>query len=239
MQETYKHVAFIMDGNGRWATKRGLARLEGHRQGAQTVENIVRVAPSLGIKTLTFYAFSSENWKRPEDEVNGLMELLRIYFTSKLEKLKSNNIRLRVFGDKTPQGKLGDDIVQIIEQAEEMTEECDGLNVNFCINYGGRDEIIRAAQQFADDVERGLRFVGDLDEKLFSSYLDSGLQADPDLVIRTGGDQRISNFLLWQLSYSELQFVKTAWPDFSGEDLRDILIEKQAVERRFGAVDVF
>lgn len=228
-----------MDGNGRWATKRGLARLEGHRQGVQTVENIIRVAPSLGVETLTFYAFSSENWKRPEDEVNGLMELLRVYFTSKLERLKSNNIRLRVFGDKTPQGKLSDDVIQIIEQAEEITEHCDGLNVNFCINYGGRDEIIRASQQFADDVERGLRFVGDLDEKLFSSYLDSGLQEDPDLVIRTGGDQRISNFLLWQLSYSELQFVKTAWPDFSAEDLRDILLEKQAVERRFGAVESF
>ena len=236
MQETYKHVAFIMDGNGRWAQKQGLGRLEGHRQGAKTVEDLVRTAPALGLDTLTFYAFSSENWKRPEDEVSGLMELLKTYFTSKIDKLKENNIRLRVFGDKSRQGRLSEEVINIIENVEQETENCTGLNVNFCINYGGRDEIIRAAQDFADEVEKGLRFVGDLDEKLFATYLDSGLQKDPDLVIRTGGDKRVSNFLLWQLSYSELHFVPTACPDFTGENLRDILQSQQSVERRFGAL---
>lgn len=224
-----------MDGNGRWATGRGLARLEGHRQGAKTVEDLVRHAPSLGVNTLTFYAFSSENWKRPEDEVNGLMELLKVYFTSRLEKLKEHNVRLRVFGDKSRQGRLSEEVIAVIEQAEAETEHCTGLNVNFCINYGGRDELVRAAQDFADEVEKGLRFIGDLDERLFSTYLDSGLQKDPDLIIRTGGDKRVSNFLLWQLSYSELEFVGKAWPDFTSEDLRDILTRQQDVQRRFGA----
>ncbi|MEC8067079.1 MAG: polyprenyl diphosphate synthase [Pseudomonadota bacterium] len=236
MQEAYKHVAFIMDGNGRWATKRGLARLEGHRQGAKTVESILKVAPSLGLETVTFYAFSSENWKRPEEEVNGLMDLLRFYFTSQLNKLKDNNIRLVVMGDKSRQGRLSDDVIEMIERVETETEHCTGLCVNFCINYGGRDEIVRAAQHFADDVERGLRFVGDLDERLFSTYLDSGLQKDPDLIIRTGGDQRISNFLLWQCSYSEFRFIETSWPDFDGEQLKALLLGNQAVDRRFGAV---
>ena len=157
-----------MDGNGRWAQKQGLGRLEGHRQGAKTVEDLVRTAPALGLDTLTFYAFSSENWKRPEDEVSGLMELLKTYFTSKIDKLKENNIRLRVFGDKSRQGRLSEEVINIIENVEQETENCTGLNVNFCINYGGRDEIIRAAQDFADEVEKGLRFVGDLDEKLFA-----------------------------------------------------------------------
>lgn len=225
-----------MDGNGRWASGRGMERLEGHRQGAKTVEELIRIAPNLGLETLTFYAFSSENWKRPEDEINGLMELLKVYFTARIEKLKEHNIRLRVFGDKSRHGLLTDDVINIIEQAESSTEHCTGLNVNFCINYGGRDEIVRAAQDFADEVEKGLRFIGDLDEKLFSTYLDSGLQKDPDLVIRTGGNKRVSNFLLWQLSYSELEFVGKPWPDFTGEDLREILSRQQQTERRFGAI---
>lgn len=236
MSNNYEHIAFIMDGNGRWASAQGLGRLEGHRQGAKTVEKLVKAAPSLGLKTLTFYAFSSENWKRPEDEVSGLMSLLKTYFKSQLEKVAENNVRIRVFGDKSRQGKLPVEVIELIEETEAKTESCTGVNVNFCINYGGRDEIIRAAQNFADDVERGLRFVGDLDEKLFSAYLDSGLQSDPDLVIRTGGDRRISNFLLWQISYAELAFVQKSWPDFNADDLRDILFQKQSVERRFGGL---
>ncbi|MFT7144270.1 MAG: undecaprenyl diphosphate synthase [Alphaproteobacteria bacterium] len=231
-----KHVAFIMDGNGRWATARGLQRLDGHRQGANTVEALVKAAPSMGIETLTFYAFSSENWKRPEEEVAGLMDLLKIYFTSKIEKLTENNIRLRVLGDKSRQGKLSADVIDVIEQAEERTKNCTGLNVNFCINYGGRDEIIRAAQDFAFDVEQGLRYVGDMDEVLFSAYLDSRQQNDPDLVIRTGGDKRISNFLLWQLAYAELQFVEKSWPEFTADDLRGILQQNENVDRRYGGL---
>lgn len=231
-----KHVAFIMDGNGRWATARGLKRLDGHRQGANTVEALVKAAPSMGIETLTFYAFSSENWKRPEEEVTGLMDLLKIYFTSKIEKLTENNIRLRVLGDKSRQGKLSADVIDVIEQAEERTKNCTGLNVNFCINYGGRDEIIRAAQDFAFDVEQGLRYVGDMDEVLFSAYLDSRQQNDPDLVIRTGGDKRISNFLLWQLAYAELQFVEKSWPEFTADDLRGVLQQNENVDRRYGGL---
>tara|TARA_R110000868_G_scaffold190862_1_gene434889 strand:- start:192291 stop:193004 length:714 start_codon:yes stop_codon:yes gene_type:complete len=236
MANSKKHIAFIMDGNGRWATARGLQRLDGHRQGANTVEAIVKAAPSLGIGTLTFYAFSSENWKRPEEEVVGLMDLLKIYFTSKVEKLASSNIRLRVFGDKSLNGKLAADVIDVIKKAEEATVHCTGLNVNFCVNYGGRDEIIRAAQEFSDDVEKGLRYVGDLDETLFSAYLDSRLQDDPDIIIRTGGDKRISNFLLWQCAYSELEFSDVSWPEFTVEDLRLILQRNETVERRYGGL---
>lgn len=236
MDNTAKHVAFIMDGNGRWATSRGLGRLEGHRQGVKTVESLIKSASSVGIETLTFYAFSSENWKRPEEEVLGLMELIKVYFTSKIEKLVQNNMRVRVLGDTSRRSKLSESVLDVIAMTEERTKDCTGLNINFCINYGGRDEIIRAAQDFAVDVENGLRYVGDLDENLFSAYLDSRHQTDPDLVIRTGGDKRISNFLLWQLAYAEVEFVETSWPDFTVDEFREILEKNTNVERRFGGL---
>lgn len=231
-----KHIAFIMDGNGRWATARGMKRLEGHKAGAKTVERLMEVAPDLGIDTMTFYAFSSENWKRPQEEVFGLMELLKIYFSSKIKDLVKNNVRLRVFGDKGENSKLSSDVLKVIAKAEEQTAHCTGLNVNFCINYGGRDEIVRAARQFAADVEAGDVVSSNLTEEAFSNYLDSAGQLDPDLVLRTGGDNRVSNFLLWQLAYAEFAFVEKAWPDFTGDDLAKMLEKQAGVERRFGGL---
>lgn len=231
-----KHIAFIMDGNGRWATARGLKRLDGHKEGAKTVERLMKAAPDLGIETVTFYAFSSENWKRPVDEVSGLMELLKIYFSSKIKDLVKSNVRLRVFGDKSEGGMLSKEVCEVIAKAEEQTAHCTGLNVNFCINYGGRNEIVRATKFIAEKVKNGEMMLEDITEDVFSNSLDSRGQIEPDLVLRTGGDNRVSNFLLWQLAYAEFAFVDKAWPDFTGDDLAEIIQKQKNIERRFGGL---
>lgn len=234
-----KHIAFIMDGNGRWAESRGLKRLEGHKQGVETLREIVEVAPSLNVRTVTFYAFSTENWKRNEEEVKGLFKLMHFFFDKYLSRLKADGVRIRVLGDKGYGSKLDDDIKELIAHVELETEKCSVLNMNICINYGGRDEIIRAAQTFAEDVEKGERFSTDLDEDMFASYLDSKGQDSPDLMIRTGGEQRISNFLLWQLAYSELMFTETHWPDFTADELKNIIEKFNSVDRRFGSINAY
>ena len=225
-----------MDGNGRWAKERHMPRLEGHRRGAEVVRMLIDKAPAYGLSHITFYVFSSENWNRPEEEVNGLMDLLRRVFTSELPKLKSKNIKIKTLGDKSTSTKLPEDVVNLLTRMENETADNTGLHINFAINYGGRDEILRACQCFVDDVEAGRRWVGDLDERLFSQYLDTDLQPDPDLIVRTGGDMRVSNFMLWQIAYAELCFLEKYWPDFTEEDLKELLNEYTGVERRFGGL---
>lgn len=231
-----KHVALIMDGNGRWAQAKGLPRLEGHRQGVKTLRAMIEAGADIGLEYMTFYAFSSENWKRPQEEVSGLMSLLKHFLSSELKTMQKNGVRLRIFGDKRLGTQIPNDILKMILDAEEKTKDNTKININMCFNYGGRDEVIRAAQLFADDVERGLRFVGDLDEVLFSKYLDTADVPDPELMIRTGGDRRISNFLIYQLSYAELFFEKEFWPDFTKEHLVEIINEYRGIERRFGGL---
>lgn len=229
-----KHIALIMDGNGRWAKSRGLPRIEGHRRGADAMKAMISAGKEMGLENMTFYTFSSENWKRSEEEVSGLMSLLRRFVKSELDVMKKQGVRLRIFGDKRPSGNIPADILQILLEAEEETLNNTSMNVNLCFNYGGRDEIVRAAQLFADDVEAGRRYVGDLDEGFFAKYLDSSGLPDPEIMIRTGGDMRISNFLLWQLAYAELFFIEDFWPDFKPEHLQEVVDSYMGIERRFG-----
>lgn len=235
--ESPKHIALIMDGNGRWAQSRGLPRLEGHRKGAETVRHLVSEAPNLGIETLTFYAFSSENWKRPEDEVSGLMRMLKSYFSKELDKIAQQGVRIRIFGDLDPKGKLGADISKILREAQEKTQNNTKLNVNFCINYGGRDEIVRAVKKITSSVLDGDINVDQIGEELIAAHLDSSGLADPEMMIRTGGDSRLSNFLLWQTSYSELMFIETLWPDFTSEHLANLMDDYMGIDRRFGGLN--
>ena len=233
-----KHVAFIMDGNGRWAKERGMPRLEGHRKGSDALKSIIVAGKEMNLETMTFYAFSSENWKRPEEEVTGLMALLRRFVKSELDIFKKEGVRLRIFGDKHPSGKIPADILQILIQAEEETSTNTAMNVNLCFNYGGRDELVRAAKSFAEDVQNGKRSATELNEDLFAQYLDSAHLPDPEIMIRTGGDSRVSNFLLWQIAYAELFFIEKYWPDFSGEDLQQIVAQYCGeIERKFGGLN--
>lgn len=227
-----RHVAIIMDGNGRWAKARGLPRNLGHRQGVDAVREVVRSCRKLGIEYLTLYAFSSENWKRPESEVAGLMELLRLYIRRELEDLRRNGVRIRVIGDRT---RLASDIVSLIEDAEAKTRDNRTLTLVIALSYGGQDEIVTACRRIAEQVASGKL----APEQITADTLASNLQTvgipDPDLVIRTSGEQRLSNFLLWQTAYSELVFVDKLWPDFAAEDLAAAVGEFQRRERRYGA----
>ncbi|MBT8001514.1 MAG: isoprenyl transferase [Rhodospirillales bacterium] len=227
------HVAIIMDGNGRWAKARNLPRIAGHKRGAETVKTIVRAAADLGVSYLTLYGFSSENWNRPEDEVRGLMGLLRFYLRNEINYLHKNGVRLLIIGDRD---RLDDDIVNLIEDAEAQTAKNTAITLAIALSYGGRSEITRAARILATRVAAGDISPADIDEgALEESLLTSGFP-DPDLLIRTSGEKRISNFLLWQSAYSELIFVDTLWPDFSKEDLENALIEFQGRERRYGTI---
>ena len=227
------HVAIIMDGNGRWAKARGLPRVAGHRRGADAVRRVVRGAGDLGIPVLTLFAFSTENWTRPADEVSDLMGLLRHYLRNELEELRKNGVRLRVIGNRDG---LASDIVGDIADAESMTRGNSRIDVNICINYGSRDEILRAARSLARQVAAGQLAVDGIDVNLFECELLTAGLPDPDLLIRTSGEQRISNFLLWQCAYSELVFVDTLWPDFGKEELEKAIIEYRRRERRYGGV---
>ena len=228
-----KHVAVIMDGNGRWAKARGLPRTAGHRKGVEAVRRTVEAARELGIPYLTMFGFSSENWRRPEGEVFDLMQLLRFYLRSEIAELHKNGVRLRVIGDRS---KLSGDIVTMIEKAEELTRGNTELNLIIALSYGSRQEIADAARQMVRDALEGRLRPEDVTEESFSARLLTRDIPDPDLLIRTSGEQRISNFLLWQSAYTELVFVDTLWPDFTKRDLEDAIREFNQRDRRYGAI---
>ncbi len=226
------HVAIIMDGNRRWARARGRPPVFGHRKGAEAVRRAVEACGNLGIRYLTLFAFSSENWQRPATEVNELMGLLRFYLRKEIETLHKNEIRLRVIGDRT---RLDRDILELIDNAERLTGVHRNLELIVALNYGARDEIVRAAQRLAAAALKGEVSPEAIDHRLFAAALDTTGLPDPDLLIRTSGEQRISNFLLWQLAYTELVFLDVHWPDFAEEHLRKAVDEYGRRERRFGA----
>ena len=227
------HVAIILDGNGRWAKKKGMPRNYGHIQGAKNVEVICRAAYNMGIKYLTVYAFSTENWKRPQEEVDAPMKLLNQYMKNCQKTAKKNNMRVRVIGDKTG---LSEEIQKDIAALEEATKEYDGLNFTIALNYGGRDEMVRAVRKMADDVKAGTLNPDDITEELLNNKLDTAGIPDPDLMIRTSYELRISNFLLWQLAYSEFYFTEVPWPEFDEKQLQKAVEEYQKRDRRFGLV---
>ena len=228
-----KHVAIILDGNGRWAKSKGMPRNYGHAQGAKNVEVICREANKMGIKYLTFYAFSTENWNRPKEEVDALMKLLHNYMKTCLKTAEKNDMKIRVIGDIT---KLDEDIRSRIIELEEATKENGGLNFQIAINYGSRDEIVRAARHLAEDVLKGRITPLDIDETCIEGYLDTHDIPDPDLLIRTSGEQRLSNYLLWQLAYTEFYFTEVPWPEFTKNDLLKAIEYYNARDRRFGGV---
>ena len=227
------HVAIIMDGNGRWAAQRGMPRGEGHRRGVEAVRNTVRVATELGIGILTIFSFSSENWSRPRSEILDLMALLRRFIRNDLADLHRNNVRVRVIGERE---SLEPDIARLLEEAESLTRANTGLVLVVAFNYGARQEIARAVRRLAEDVEAGRLRPEAITEDLLASRLDTSDLPDPDLVIRTSGEQRLSNFLLWQAAYSELVFVPVFWPDFDRATLEGAIAEYRTRERRFGGL---
>lgn len=228
-----RHVAIIMDGNGRWAAARGLPRSEGHRRGVEALRRTVRAAGELGIDILTIFSFSSENWSRPPDEVSDLMGLLRRFVRNDLAELHSNNVRVRVIGERVG---LEPDILRLVTEAEELTRNNDGQTLVVAFNYGSRQEIARAARHIAEEVRAGRLCPEDVTADLLGRFLDAPDLPDPDLIIRTSGEQRLSNFLLWQSAYSELVFVPTPWPDFDRAALERALEEYRRRERRFGGL---
>ena len=227
------HVAIIMDGNGRWAKRRGLPRTAGHAQGARVVEQILEDADHMGIRYLTVYAFSTENWSRPDSEVKALMNLLRTYMKTSLAKCAKNNVRIRVIGDKS---RLDKDLQASIANLEKETASNSGIGFQIAINYGSRDEMVRAVQAAAQKVKDGEIRPEDITENFISDSLDTCGIPDPDLLIRTGGEQRISNFLLWQTAYSELYFCDAAWPDFNKNELEKAVDAFNNRERRYGGL---
>ncbi len=227
------HVGIIMDGNGRWATRRGLARLIGHKRGAVQVKKIVKSCPQLGVKSLTLYAFSTENWKRAAHEVEGLMKLFRGYLANNLVELHEKNVRVQFLGDPT---QLSPEILVLMEKLRSLTEHNTGLQLNVAINYGGRDEIVRAAKAMAAHVASGELAIDDITESRLSTYMDTHPQNDPDLIIRTAGEMRLSNFLTWQSAYSELAFLPESWPEFTPEVFENTLKNFHSRTRQFGAV---
>lgn len=228
-----KHIAIIMDGNGRWAKSRGMPRTDGHRRGIDAVRRTIEASGELGVQYLTLFGFSSENWKRPIIEVDDLMWLLRRFLQSETARLHEKNVLIRIIGDRST---FSSDIVRLIEHSEQMTSGNDGLHLTAALSYGGRQEIVEAARALANDVASGRVSPDDIDADRFSSYLATADIPDPDLLIRTSGEQRISNFLLWQIAYTELVFSDVLWPDFDREHLESAIDEFNGRERRFGAV---
>ena len=229
-----QHVAIILDGNGRWAKSKGMPRNYGHAQGSKNVEKICEEAWRMGIKYLTVYAFSTENWSRPENEVAALMKLLRNYMKTCLKTAAKNDMKIRVIGDIEP---LDDDIKSRIRELEAATTDNVGLNFTIALNYGSRDELTRAAQKMAKDCAEGKIKAEEIDESVFETYLDTHGIPDPDMMIRTSGEQRLSNYLLWQLAYSEFYFTDVPWPDFTKEELVKAIEEYNHRHRRFGKVE--
>lgn len=232
-RERPEHVAIIMDGNGRWAAERGLTRTEGHRQGVESVRRVVEAAIELGIPYLTLFSFSSENWSRPAQEIRDLMGLLKRFIRRDLAELHRHNVRIRVIG--TREG-VAEDVLKLIDEAVALTASNDGLQLVVAFNYGGRCEITRAARRLAEQVKDGTLAPEEISEELFARNLDTGGLPDPDLLIRTSGELRISNFLLWQCAYTEFVFVDGYWPDFTKETLEQAIAEFRRRERRFGGV---
>ena len=228
-----KHVAIILDGNGRWAKAKGMPRTYGHIQGAKTVEDICEVAYNMGIQYLTVYAFSTENWNRPKEEVDALMKLLRNYMKNCLKRANQNNMCVRVIGEKS---RLDDDIRKSIEELENTTKDNTGLHFTIAINYGGRDELVRATRKIAERVASGEVKPEEITESMLNDNLDTAGYPDPDLMIRTCDELRISNFLLWQLAYTELYITPVAWPDFSKEELEKAVESYNRRDRRYGLV---
>ena len=228
-----QHVAIILDGNGRWAKAKGMPRNYGHAQGSKNVEKICEEAWRMGIKYLTVYAFSTENWNRPKEEVNALMKLLRNYMKTCLKTAAKNDMKVRVIGDIT---KLDEDIQKRILELKEATKNNGGLNFQIAINYGSRDEITRAVRTLAEDVKEGKLMPEEVNEACIERYLDTHDIPDPDLLIRTSGEQRLSNYLLWQLAYTEFYFTDVPWPDFSKQELEKAIEQYNRRDRRYGGV---
>ena len=228
-----KHVAVIMDGNGRWAQVRGKPRLYGHRAGAKRVREIVEACPGLGVKYLTVFAFSTENWKRTQAEVSGLMSLFQRYITAEARALRDKGIRVRFIGDRI---RLEKKLVALMDELEQMTADNDVVHLTAAINYGSRDEVARATKRLARDVRDGQLDPEAVDAETLARYLDTYVLPDPDLVIRTSGEARISNFLLWQSAYSEYEFIDTLWPDFTADIFANIIFNYSKRDRRYGAV---
>ena len=227
-----RHIAIILDGNGRWAKKRGLPRTAGHAAGSENFRKIATYCKNIGVEYLTVYAFSTENWKRPEDEVKTIMKLLDRYLREAIATMERDKIRMRVFGDT--QG-LSPELQALVRRTNEISEGYEGFQANICLNYGGRDEIVHAARRYAEDYAAG-RAEGELTEERFGGYLYSAGIPDPDLLIRPGGEKRISNFLLWQCAYSEFYFTDVLWPDFDSGELDRAIAEYQSRDRRYGGV---
>lgn len=229
--DTKLHVAIVMDGNGRWAVSRGLPRVAGHRQGAQVVHDIVAAAPEMGVAALTVFAFSTENWKRPADEVNYILHLFVTTVQKWLPELMAQHVRVRILGEREA---LPADVRAAVEAIESRTESGDGLHLNVALNYGGRAEILRAAKSFAAECVAGVAQPSDLDENTFESYLWLRGETAPDIVIRTGAESRVSNFLLWEMAYAELFFLDVLWPDFAPATLQGVIRDFESRERRYG-----
>lgn len=228
-----QHVAFILDGNGRWAKSKGMPRTYGHIEGAKTVEKVCEAAWDMGIKYVTMYAFSTENWKRPKEEVEALMKLLRNYMKTCIKTAAKNNMIVRVIGDKTG---LDDDIREKIEELEKISSQNTGLHFQIAINYGSRDEIVRSVRKIMDDAKAGKIDADQMDEAMFDSYLDTAGIPSPDLLIRTSGEQRLSNFLMWQLAYTEFYFTEVPWPAFDKAELERAVEKYNSRDRRYGGV---
>ncbi|MGI5873697.1 MAG: isoprenyl transferase [Bacillota bacterium] len=228
-----KHIAVIMDGNGRWAQKRRLSRVKGHVAGAKIIRHLTNVCSDLGVKALTLYCFSTENWRRPMEEVGFLMRLIRGYLVEQAADMVKEGVRLTAIGDLA---ELPEEVRRELERVTELTKDCDKINLNLALNYGGRDEILHAVRRAAEDVKNGVLDAADIDEAAFSRYLYTAGMPDPDLLIRTSGEIRLSNFLPWQTAYTEFYFTDINWPDFDDEALYGAILEYQRRHRRFGGI---
>jgi undecaprenyl diphosphate synthase len=233
MSRLPKHIAIIMDGNGRWAAKRALPRFFGHKAGMETLREVLRASSDMGIEILTVYAFSTENWNRPTEEVSYLMNLLIEYMRKEINELNKNNVKIKILGDIRA---LPESTRDEIEKAVSLTSKNTGIQFNIALNYGGRAELINACKHIAEDAKEGKITIDEINEDLISNYLFTDGDHDPDLIIRTSGEKRLSNFLLWQSAYSKLVFADVMWPDFNKEQLKAAIIEYQSRDRRFGVI---
>ena len=233
MADTGQHVAIIMDGNGRWAEQRGQPRLVGHHAGAKRIREIVEACPAVGVKYLTIFAFSTENWKRTQSEVSGLMRLFKRYIRRESQNLVDDGVRVRFIGDRI---NLNEQLVRTMDELELVTAHNKRVNLTIALNYGGRDEVTRAVQRLAREIEQQRLTAKEVSAKVLAGFLDTHFLPDPDLVIRTSGEARISNFLLWQSAYAEYEFIETLWPDFNSQEFSQLVLKFRSRERRYGAV---
>jgi len=233
MADSGQHVAIIMDGNGRWAEQRGQPRLVGHHAGAKRIREIVEACPAVGVKYLTIFAFSTENWKRTQSEVSGLMRLFKRYIRRESQNLVDDGVRVRFIGDRI---NLNEQLASTMDELELVTADNKKVNLTIALNYGGRDEVTRAVQRLAREIEQQRLTAKEVSAKVLAGFLDTHFLPDPDLVIRTSGEARISNFLLWQSAYAEYEFIETLWPDFNSQEFSQLVLKFRTRERRYGAV---